>query len=265
MGGRGSSYYEKQSQIIEAKMIMPPEGKAIELPYDPESERNDYSLFKKLKENGISTRRSMDKATLEELKPHQEQLLKLSNKYKKQIKTITTDEEIKFGIHDTGSAGYWCAGNDAEVRRIALSNLVVRNNDVYVQRKFASMQKNTCAKVDVDKLKIYTTTHEFGHCLEESIMRERYLKSNKKETYKVFKWREAERIKNKVVENLQKNYTMPLKNDMIFVSEYAKYQADYNCYYEWFAETFTNLELSSKPTPIAIELGKYLKECGDYD
>ncbi len=58
---------------------------------------------------------------------------------------------------------------------------------------------------------------------------------------------------------------MPLKDDMIFISSYAQYQKEYNCYFEWFAEPFTNLELSLKPTPIAQELGEYLRSVEWYD
>lgn len=264
MGGRGAGYYENKTKKVEQKFLMPPPGKKIQLPDDPESERKDYDLFGKLKKSGFSTRQSTDKATLEQLKPHQGQLLNLSNKYSKQLKTITKGDDVKLGIHDVdGSYGYWCAGEDAEVRRIALSSMVVKRNDTYVKKKFLAMQDGDCAKVDERKLKVYTTTHEFAHCLEESIMRKRYLSSKEKtkETYREFRIKEAARIKEKVVENLQKKYTMPLKDDMIFVSSYAKYNKEYNCYFEWFAETFTNLELSSKPTPIARELGEYLKGC----
>jgi len=264
MGGRGSSYFENKTKKVEAKMLMPPKGKGIKLPDDPESERKGYRLFSELKKQGFSTRLSTDSATLEQLQPHQGQLLNLANKYSKQLKTITKDGEVKLGIHDVdGSYGYWCSGEHTEVRRIALSSMVVKRNDTYVKKKYLAMQDGKCAKVDERKLKVYTTTHEFGHCLEESIMRKRYLSSREKneETYEIFRIKEAERIKNKVVENLQKKYTMPLKNDMIFISTYAEFQKEYNCYFEWFAETFTNLELSSKPTPIAKELGEYLKGC----
>lgn len=54
---------------------------------------------------------------------------------------------------------------------------------------------------------------------------------------------------------------MPLKNDMIYLSTYAEHFKEQNCYFEWFAEIFINLELSSNPEPIAVELGNCLKEC----
>lgn len=264
MGGRGASYFENKTKKVEQKMLMPPKGKGIILPPDPESERKDYELFKNLKNLGFSTRQSTDNATLEQLKPHQEQLFNLANKYSKQLETITKDGEVKLCLHDVdNSYGYWCSGENTEVRRIALSSMVVKRNNSYIIKKTLAMQDGKCAKVDEQKIGVYTTTHEFGHCLEESIMRKRYLcsKEKNKERYEVFRIKEAERIKNKVVENLQKKYTMPLKNDMIFISTYAEFQRNYNCYFEWFAETFTNLELSSSPTPIARELGEYLKGC----
>lgn len=96
---------------------------------------------------------------------------------------------------------------------------------------------------------------------EFSPLVKQYIDSKEKLSYQVFRKKEIEKIKNKIVENLQKKYTMPLKNDMIYLSTYAEHLKEQNCYFEWFAETFTNLELSSNPEPIAVELGNYLKEC----
>lgn len=52
---------------------------------------------------------------------------------------------------------------------------------------------------------------------------------------------------------------MPLKNDMIYLSTYAEHLKEQNCYFEWFAETFTNYILAEKPTPVANALGEYIR------
>ena len=50
---------------------------------------------------------------------------------------------------------------------------------------------------------------------------------------------------------------MDLGTEDVFLSSYARTN-----YAEWFAETFTNLKLSSDPKPIAKALGEYLEEKG---
>lgn len=65
----------------------------------------------------------------------------------------------------------------------------------------------------------------------------------------------ATKIKNEVITICKNKY----KDDNIYLSDYSK-DEDNGKDYEWFAETFTNLELSSNPAPIAKALGDYLKE-----
>ena len=61
----------------------------------------------------------------------------------------------------------------------------------------------------------------------------------------------AIRIKNEVINICKNKY----KNNNINLSNYSKTNER-----EWFAETFTNLELAEEPAPIALALGDYLKE-----
>ena len=81
--------------------------------------------------------------------------------------------------------------------------------------------------------------------------------------YTKFREIEAERIKNEVIRNLQNKYTTSLNNDMIYLSNYAKDKFKHKDGrwndFEWFAETFTNSQLSAKSAPIAQELEKYIR------
>lgn len=259
MGGRGSSYYENQTQKIEEllRLLKLKKQKFEKIKDDPESERNNYELFQELKKVGISTRASTDKSSLIQLRPHQEHLLSLSNKYSKVVKTIPLETEIEFS-EDTkaGAFGYLATGikpNNKMFVRLALSDVILNDKNYYVALKKNSIKHNQSVSVDSDKIHLYTTTHEYGHLLEENIIRKRY--KEKAEhlgiDYNKFSELEAARIKNEVVNNYKKMYN---KND-INLSTYAKTGGDY----EWFAETFTNLELSSNPAPIAKILGDYIR------
>ena len=262
MGTRGSKYYENKTKKVEQQMRDSKKERYIELPYDPESERIDYELFNQLKQNGISVRQSTDNATLEELRPHQEQLLNLSKKYKSKVQELSKHSEIKLCMHTIDDAwGYWRPGDDCNVTRIALSGTVIKRNYFYVALKQEAIDKGESALVDKQNVKIFTTTHEFGHMLEDCIIHKRYLKEAKhlNITYSEYQKVEAERIKNQVVKILQNKYTLPVNDDMIYVSSGAKKGVKENAYFEWFAETFTNLELSSKPMPIAKALGEYIR------
>ena len=72
----------------------------------------------------------------------------------------------------------------------------------------------------------------------------------------------AIRIKNEAI-NICKNKNNNgkiLSQDDFYISDYAKdsYQKG-NGDYEWFAETFTNMELSKNPSSIALALRDYLR------
>ena len=61
-------------------------------------------------------------------------------------------------------------------------------------------------------------------------------------------------IKNEVLKIYQKDFAKDIQFDKIFLSRYSRTNDA-----EWFAETFTNLQLSDKPEPIALALQKYLR------
>lgn len=278
MGGRGSSYYETKNAQIEEKMrqALPQEidleellnqlkklgnpQKRIQVKPDPESKRNDYLLFKKLKSFGISTRASTDSSTLENLKPHQEQLIKLSSKYDKITKTITLNNEIEFSKDSkTNAYGYLVPGEYSNGKifiRLVLNDIVIDDSDYFVHMKNNAIKRHYSVEVDSDKIKLYTTTHEFGHYLEENLFRKQYNKLNNLSiNYSNFSNLEATRIKNEVIKIKNKKFANLKDSSIIEISDYSKTNN-----FEWFAETFTNLELSSNPQPIALALGEYLKE-----
>lgn len=228
---------------------------------DPESERNDYNLFKSLKNNGISTRKSTDKATLINLQPHQQQINKLVNKYSNITKEISLECDVELSKQNLkGALGFWVASPNVRetgtfFTRLALSNIVINKSDKYEELQKHSITKNWSVDIDDKNLKIYTTTHEFGHLIEENIIREKFnnIKKNKKVDIDWYEFRNKE--VTKIKRSVEKICKQNSNSDKIHLSDYSKTND-----YEWFAETFTNLELSKDPKPIALALKEYLKE-----
>lgn len=271
MGGRGSAYYEKKNSEIEELMrflqlFKPKENyKKIKYKPDPESERNNYQLFKDLKKSGISTRQSTDTSSLKNLNLHQEQINKLSKKYSKIIKTIPLENEVELSKFGSKSAfGYLqtMINEDGKIiARLALSKLVLDKSELFVEKKQNSIDIGWSVKVEKDNVNIYTTTHEFGHLIEENIIREKFNKLNEID-YFSFRRKEATKIKNEVINICKNKYinAKMLSQDDIYISDYAKSSSlGDGGDYEWFAETFTNMELSKNPSSIALALRDYLR------
>lgn len=270
MGGRGSAYYEKQNQEKEQdyiKHLINESRKKQPYPYDPETERVDNYYFKLLKNNKISVRESTDKFELEELRPYQRQLQLLNEKYS--VKALTDENEIQFSSYKLrGAYGALQARIDEQnkiVVRLTLDPETIKDKQNYILNKKFSISLNKSAYVDSKNVYLYTVTHEYGHLIEENIIRQRYKKRAEHLgiEYERFREIEAERIKNEVIKNLQNRYTTPVNNDMIYVSNYAKdkqkFKEGSGNDFEWFAETFTNSQLSTNSAPIAEELEKYIR------
>lgn len=278
MGGRGSSYYEKKNASLEELMrslenlfkLKQPIGKRIlrKIEPDPESERNEYELFKQLKRFGISTRQSTDGCLLENLEPHQTQFVNLSKKYRKILKTLTADNEIEFSLDKDDSAfGFFASYEQPDGKifsRLTLSNLVVNKTNEFVLAKKQAIKTGWAVDVDEANISIYTTTHEFGHLVEENIFRKKFSQlENKNIDYSIFSNKLATEIKNEVIKIYKKNYAKGEETDRINISDYSIKGGDF----EWFAETFTNLELSSSPKPIALTkeaIQAYFREKADF-
>ena len=269
MGGRGSAYYEKKNSELEELMrllkLFKPKQKKLKYKEDPESKRNNYQLFKDLKTYSISTRKSTDTSSLKNLNIHQEKIKDLSKKYKDLIKTIPLENEIEFSKNNSKSSfGYLqtVIFNDGSIKaRVSLSKLVIDKNDLFIEKKQKSINDGWSTTVDNDKVGLYTTVHEFGHLLEENLIRKSFKNSNNVD-YSYFRETEATKIKNEVIKICKDKYNNGkiLAEDDIYISKYAKETFKRNKGdYEWFAETFTNAELSKQPKPIALALKEYLR------
>lgn len=263
MGSRGAKYYRERTDDIEKKYRQEFHLITDEDSIDPESERTSYELFRKLKETNFSTRKSTDKHQLYSLEDHQQQIYDLSNKYKKQLDIKNQKYEFELRSANTNAYGYQYDAYDENLNpsiRLVLRNKLIYDTEDYVSNEKKDISINWHTKVDDNKVHLYTTTHEFGHVLESSIIHKHIKRENKKITsdeIQKLKTDLATRIKNQVINICKQKY----KDDNIYVSDYAEKDDDP---FEFFAETFTNLELSSQPKKIAIALNDFLQG-EDYD
>lgn len=270
MGGRGANYYEKRNREKEQELVKKlVKQSKNEQPYpdDPESERDYYDEFKKLKNQGFSVRKSTDEFDVEYLKPYQKQLIKLNEKYNP--KDLIKENDIQLSSYRLNGAygamqGVFDDRNKLQIR-LVLNKKTLKEKENYIKSKMYGIAKGDSVFVETKNIYLYTITHEFGHIVEENIIRKRYKQRAEHLgiNYEKFREMEAERIKNEVIRNLQNKYTMPLKDDMIYLSKYSKDKYKFadgtGNDLEWFAETFTHSQLSANPEPIAKELENYIR------
>lgn len=106
------------------------------------------------------------------------------------------------------------------------------------------------------KSRDYIVTHELGHAVENGLV-SKIAKEKNINLYTNFiegkKKIEAD-IKNEVLKIYQKDFDNSINLDKIFLSKYSRTNDA-----EWFAETFTNLQLADNPSPIAQALDKFLR------
>ncbi len=260
MGGRGSTLAFKHTQ--EDDNILNLGNPNINVDWnDPESDYHS-KIFNELKKNKISTRKSTDDIDDKVLERQQKQVLNLSNKYKKILENTTISADIQFGSEKLtgGTLGYCAAtldNNGELIQRICLDKRQLSNYDKVTKSVTSGVTSGHFVPINtMFKSRDYLVTHELGHAVENSIMT-KIAKSRKIDlkvsTLQIFKTMQKE-IFDDVIKIYKNNYQNKNKHDKICLSDYSK-----SNYGEWFAETFTNLQLSDNPAPIAKALEEYLR------
>lgn len=264
MGGRGATMAGKH--IAGKDMIFPGDkygtGEPVDVDWDDPESNYDTELTEKLKERGFSTRASTDFADESRLARQQKQIARLSEQYENIYSASTSKEDIHFGTEDVRSvsgkpmrniAGYCAFGytEDGKIRqKIVLNNHQFERTAERQQMSIASgIREGQFVPIDLDKSREYVVTHEMGHALEISLIIR--MCQEKGVPVEENMHRMARQIYKEVYRIAEKDGK--LKERDVFLSSYAK-QNDA----EWFAETFTNLQLSDNPEPIAKALGEYL-------
>ena len=253
MGGRGSSLAYKHMNAEDDGPIR------ITNWNDPESLLQN-EMFKKLKENKVSTRESTDSIDDKTFERQQQQVLDVVKKYNKALANTTRKEDIQLGGEVlTGNTLGYCSTvvENGELRqRIVLDKRQFKNYDKIAKTVTRGVQNKHFVPINtMFKSRDYIVTHELGHAVENGIMVKLAEENHiKKEAFFEHKNDLAAKIKNEVIKIYQKEFAKDNNFDKIFLSKYSRKNDR-----EWFAETFTNLQLADKPEPIAQALQKYLR------
>ena len=257
--------------IKEKDMIRPdggkPTGADIAVNWDdPETVYGTEITTTLKEEDGISTRASTDFEDESRLARQQRQIHRLASEYGGIYGAVTKENEIQFGTEDIRSVngrrksevlGY-CASTFDGDGKLAMKVVLNRQQlDKTAERQTVAIQSGIRERqfvpVDLDKSREYVVTHEMGHALEGSLI------AKMAEERKIDVGPNWNRLQKEVYNDVYRiaSKRMDLGKEDVFLSSYARTN-----YAEWFAETFTNLKLSSDPKPIAKALGEYLEEKG---
>lgn len=253
MGGRGSAYDRKNEedlkdieQIQREDYLDGEEVNPMDFITDEESDIKD-EMFTRLKLNNVSMRKSTDdinKSYLTELQKYTEAIAK---KYDYILdETISNVQFAGEYINDSSVGGYTAPltiMGGLELRFVLNKNLI-KDIKKFEQRNIYSVETKWHSPIDYKEARYYTLVHELGHCVESCII-SRIQKNSNLSDIQI-----ATNIRNEVEKICKTKY----KSDIINISKYSRQNS-----MEWFAETFTNLMLSSKPVSVARALNDYLE------
>lgn len=268
MGGRGSAFGAGTKTTNQEPKKEDPNFKInLKVDDDPESEIHNL-LFNELKALNVSIRKSTDDTNTKKsnnLLVQETQLLNLANEYKNLVSTTANkDNNLKFSFKEFPISinGMTRIGLHNKQSKVLLQNIVLNKNMIHnnnFNEKKESIKTGWSASVDSNNVEKSTLTHEFGHLLSYNIAVQRYQKGGR-EISSLFNPKSKSAIlshmKKDVIKIAVEKYGVdPNKRDEIYVSQYSATKVA-----EWFAETFTNLKLSSNPKPIAKALGDFINK-----
>ena len=221
----------------------PSEIKISEIKTTKEAKAVVQDIFPKAKSVSISS-----KIEMKDLIPRIEQLKKLKDKYVLDIGEI---EKINFSSigRNLGVVKSYVNGNIKEANFGSREDLWTsheKNSDPKkdLQRHSASIEKENHPK--------FTTTHEFGHLLTVSgrkgVVNNERVVEFWSELRKVF----SEYLKELNSHRISGEYD---KASEIFIGKYGHTNTD-----EFFAESFTQYELNSKPTKYSKKVGELVEK-----
>lgn len=264
MGGRGANYFAIQKH----------KNSTDDNPFDFKNDsKNDFiddketqyknEMFHKLKDLGISVRESTDDIDDKIFERQETAVYNIARKYQKILSKTTRTQDIQLGGYNPGKDG--CMGycepdiKDGKIiQRVVVNKAYLKDYDEHIKVVEYGIKNKHFADANIRfNGRDYILTHEMGHAIENSIfesIREKHNMQLSANDYVICRKEWGKRIKNEVKEIWQNKYTTGKENDKLELSKYSKKTER-----EWFAETFTNLQLADKPAPIALALDEYLR------
>lgn len=181
----------------------------------------------------------------------------LLNKYNFVKKSINEDSEMNALIMQVNTSDMM--GND--YARFIGGHYIEFNEKYFLNEKEMfnqvkeKIKKGWWQKVDIKNYSVYPVTHEYGHLLEFKM-----IEQIEKNAGKIGNLLRDDYITGdlKIFEQISKKISSPEK----YISDYGKSTKRF----EWFAETFTQMELG-KETPLTKALKEYIEEFmeGNYE
>lgn len=216
-------------------------------------EINDIAL-KELKSYGI-VKYDMTGINLDLAKRNTLQLIKLQKQYKNDLVEIQSPKEIDNGTNP--GATIRIGAEKTAIIQLPLK-YYSKNIKRYIKLELNNIKDNTSHKIDASdfNLSIATLTHEFGHTFSSYRQYKQY-------GFNSDFWKEILSIRrkyNKALKNIKKRRIVlkeisydeaQSEKAKIFISKYADTNPD-----EFLAEAFLVSNLSSKPSPYAIQVLK---------
>lgn len=246
MGGRGSSFNggernEQGKQRFDYKMT-----RLGERPAEEETKREPFRTdgTLKLNEEKIKVFVSTDSISENILKDNMEQVKNLQEKVEKQYgidtkATLNTEKaNLSFyGVQSKSNTVAYYINN-----QIVFNKQYYKDQELIVKRTKEAVKKEYHARCDDKNLQVYTITHEYGHFLQDVIIKKRLEKKGEDPNIHTNKIKESKKIWQEILQINKEKY----KSNNEFISNYG-----YTNPNEFFAEAFAESQLSSNQSTLA--------------
>lgn len=217
---------------------------------------NKDGMFK-TSQNVTYNTNTLNKLDTKLVETNTKQLSKLINKYPK-VASYIKDIGLNFGGSNRGGAiAYTSWTKDFKRLGIYLEQDYFGNSKDYINAITKGVKNFEFMPCSDKNINNYAITHEFGHVIENYLLKEYSLKNPdiyKKALNSQYQW---DKYKNEVYNNIRNEIIdIASKNDFDILKELSSY-GQYSPA-EFFAECFANME-SGKPNKLGKAMKKYLK------
>lgn len=177
----------------------------------------------------------------------------------KHFKKLQTDMN-SIGINQNGYLGkdksleLYSGSSDSSVigefrdNKIAFNREKFKSERDIQQRLEKEISRSQKAKINYENAIVYTATHEYGHFLQEIIIFNRIGHANES-----LKYQEADKIRREILETNRTRFNDKVNAPSLYALENS---------YEWFAETFTESQLSNGRSNLSKSMMIFLHKEG---
>lgn len=216
----------------------------------PTTNREDFAPDGKLKldKHKINVYENTDAIENTLLKNNVEKVLDVQANLK-----LTYNIDLEKSLDD-GALGLYAGQTKQRVIAAYSGDKIAFNKEYYgseqklVETKARSIKSGHSARCDKDNYNVYTSIHEYGHFVQDHIIKKRLARANKEYNWENQK-REAKAIRLEILDINKKQYN----SDSYRISNYGLENS-----MEFFAEAFAESQLSSRRTTLSESLLVFL-------